>query len=57
MSNEYDKEGLIKSTSLMTPADIPFKQKKNMMWGLTLGNYLSASLSTAMVAFYADFAQ
>ena len=41
----------------MGPSDIPFKQKKRMMLGLTLGNYLSASLSTAMVAFYADFAQ
>lgn len=41
----------------LTAADLPEKTKKSMMWGLVLGNYLSASLSTAMVAFYAEFAQ
>jgi hypothetical protein len=37
----------------LTAADLPLEQKKKMMLGLILGNYLSASLSTAMVAFYA----
>ena len=39
----------------MSAADLPISEKKKMMLGLILGNYLSASLSTVMVAFYADF--